>query len=117
MTVKEYATANHISVQAVYAQIRRYKKDLKNISKKDGQLYLDKSIISFLNEKKLKVKKPPQPQETKKEIEILKKKIKLLEESNFNLENQIYEMQGIIQELELIIKEEANKGLLKKIFR
>lgn len=92
-TIRDYAKTRNVAYESVRKQVKRYSKELKGHTVKDGATMLDDFAIEFLDKHRMKrdvnVIQEPDAQETQQEIINLRAEIEQLKQKLVDAQTEI----------------------------
>lgn len=92
-TIRDYAKTRNVAYESVRKQVKRYSKELKGHTVKDGATMLDDFAVEFLDKHRMKrdvnVIQEPDAQETQQEITNLRAEIEQLKQKLVDAQTEI----------------------------
>lgn len=93
LTIRDYAKTRNVAYESVRKQVKRYSKELKGHTVKDGVTQLDDYAIDFLDNHRMKrevnVIQEPDAKETQQEITNLRAEIEQLKQKLVDAQTEI----------------------------
>lgn len=93
LTIREYAKTRNVAYESVRKQVKRYAKELKGHTVKDGATMLDDYAMDFLDKHRMKrevsIVQEPDAEETAQEITNLRAEIEQLKQKLVDAQTEI----------------------------